>query len=235
MNNLLLFEHERQDELRYTFNDKERIKHLQEILKKSKDDEISLCLVNISLARGIIKKLTSESCEIEIIEKLEGQSFSIKLIVAISRPPTIRKILEHGTSLGVSEFHFYKPELSEKSYLDSKLFKAEAFKQYLNNGLSQSKLFYKLPTVKLHSALPKLETFRSDQKYLLQMNALQTFNDLPPTISKSIALVLGPERGLIPLENEYFIAGGFSPIQIAPSVLRVEIASFAAVSQLFLF
>ena len=235
MNNLLLFEHEKQDENLYFIEDKERLDHLNQVLGKKAGDEISLCLVDKSLASGEIIELSTNKAIIKIQKKTEAQHFPIKLIVAVSRPPTMKKVLEHGTSLGVSEFHIYRSELTEKSFLEAKLFKEEIFKKHLELGLSQSKVYYKIPKVVLHKGLPELGSFSNDQKYLLKMQAGTTFNDFPPNIDKPISLVLGPERGLIPSENQYFEDAGFKPIELTPSTLRVEIATFAALSQLFLF
>lgn len=235
MNNLLLFEHEMQNENTYLIKDDERLSHISNVLNKKNGDELNLCLVNNCLGKGVIKNLSSNSLEIEVTQKLPGTRFDIKLIVGISRPPTIKKILEHGTSLGVSEFHFYLPELTEKSFLEAKLFKDELFKKHLEYGLSQSKVYYKLPKVILHKGLPDLKLFEGDQKYLLKMDAGKSFNQYPPELNKPISLVLGPERGLIPKENDFFESDGFRAIEICPSVLRVEIATLAALSQIFLF
>lgn len=235
MNNLLLFEQERQTENSFLVTDPERVNHLKTVLDKKVGDTISTCLVNTGLAKGKILERNESSFLIQVQDFLPGKEFKVKLIVALSRPPTIKKIIEHGTSLGVSEFHFYKSELTGKSFLEAKIFKEGLFKKHLEFGLSQSKVFYKLPTVKTHSSLPTSTDFKSDQKYLLKMNAEKTFNQIPPDLNKEISLVLGPERGLTSTENTYFEEQGFRPVQVSPSTLRVEIACFAAVSQLFLF
>ena len=235
MNNLLLFEHEQQNENHFLVKDEERLDHLVNVLGKKNGDIINLCLLNQGLAQGLIKDISENCVEIEVSERHPGKFFPIKLVVAVSRPPTMKKILEHGTSLGVSEFHFYRPELTEKSFLEAKLFKEEQFKKHLEYGLSQSKVYFNLPKVISHKGLPDLENFKDDQRYLLKMDAGQNFNTKVPNLDKPLALVLGPERGLIPKENQYFEQAGFTPIELVPSTLRVEIAAFSALSQLFLF
>ncbi len=235
MNNLLLFEHEIQSEGQYLLNDSERVQHITHVLGKKAGDEINICEVDKSLGLARIDEISNGSIKLTILTKEVGKSFDIKLFVAISRPPTMKKILEHGTSLGVSEFHFFKPELTERSYLDAKLFKDKLFTSQLKFGLSQSKVFWKLPKVILHQGMPKFENMELGQKYLLQMQAKKKLTDFPPDLKKPISLVIGPERGLIPSENQFFEESGFTPIEVAPSTLRVEIATFAALSQLFLF
>lgn len=235
MNNLLVFEHEIQNENLCKIKDTERIAHVQDILKKGSGDELKLCLVDSGLAQGKIVEIAPESMTIEIGERKNGLQRNISLLVGISRPPTIKKILEHGTSLGVNEFHFFNCELTEKSYLSSNLFRDEEYKKHLEFGLSQSKVFFQMPSVNLYEKLPDLSRFERHQKYLLKMDAGITFNSVSPSNNSPIVLAAGPERGLINSENEYFEKSGFHPIEISPSTLRVEIACFAALSQLNLF
>lgn len=235
MNNVLLFPHELQKENLYRTQNKKVLTHIKEVLKKVPGDRLSVCLVDTGLAKGKILEADDQSMTI-LVEKIEnGLSYELNLFVAVSRPPTMKKILEHGTSLGVSTFHFYVSKLTEKSFLDAKLFREKLYEEYLALGLSQSKVFYKMPTVKLYKGLPTEVDFTTEQKYLLKMNAKTSFNQSPPKLNRPISLILGPERGLTQNENETFESLGFTPIEITPSTLRVEIACFAALAQLQLF
>ncbi len=235
MNNVLLFPHELQKENLYCLKDAKVLKHINEVLKKKTGERLSICLVNSGLGEGVITSITDESITIEVLEKRPGISYDLNLFVAVSRPPTMKKILEHGTSLGVSTFHFYISKLTEKSFLDAKLFREKLYEEYLALGLSQSKVFFDLPKVILHSKLPLDVDFSNHQKYLLKMQSGRSFSEVTPDLSKPISLVLGPERGLTESENDSFISKGFTPIEITPSTLRVEIACFAALAQLQLF
>ncbi|MFT6069613.1 MAG: RsmE family RNA methyltransferase [Bacteriovoracaceae bacterium] len=232
---MLLFPHELQKENLYCLKEPKVLKHIKEVLKKSTGDKLSVCIVGSSLGEGVITSLSEEGLTIEVIKTFPGASYDLNLFVAVSRPPTMKKILEHGTSLGVSTFHFYVSALTEKSFLEAKLFRENLYQEYLALGLSQSKVFFKLPEVVLHKKLPLDVEFSKHQKYLLKMQAGTSFTDIPPDLSGPISLVLGPERGLTADENESFISKGFTPIEIGASTLRVEIACFAALAQLQLF
>jgi 16S rRNA (uracil1498-N3)-methyltransferase len=235
LNNVLLFPNELQKENLYCLREAKVLIHIKEVLKKTTGDKISICLVNTGIGEGRILSLTDESVTIEVLGTSPGISNDLNLFVAVSRPPTMKKILEHGTSLGVSTFHFYISKLTEKSFLDAKLFRENLFEEYLALGLSQSKVYYKLPTVVLHRQLPLDLPFEEHQKFLLKMRAGTSFTEVNPDLTRPISLVLGPERGLTEVENESFISNGFTPIEITPSTLRVEIACFAALAQLQLF
>lgn len=235
MNNVLLFPHELQNENLYCLKEQKVLTHIKEVLKKKVGDKLSVCLVDQGLGEGEITSIDSQSISIKVLSQTPGSSYNLSLYVAVSRPPTMKKILEHGTSLGVSSFHFYVSKLTEKSFLDAKLFKEELYKEYLALGLSQSKVFYKLPTVEFYKDLPLDKDLSKHQKYLLQMNAGTSFNQVSPNLDQPISLVLGPERGLTEDENQQFITKGFKPVEISISTLRVEIACFAALAQLQLF
>jgi 16S rRNA (uracil1498-N3)-methyltransferase len=235
LNNVLLFQHELQKENLYCVRETKTLVHIKEVLKKKTGDKLSICLVDIGLGEGKILELTNENVVIEVLSQSKGLSQGLSLLVAVSRPPTMKKILEHGTSLGVSHFHFYVSKLTEKSFLDAKLFRENQYQQYLALGLSQSKVYFRLPKVDLHTSLPLDLDLNEEQKYLLKMEAGTSFRDSKPDLNRPITLALGPERGLTLSENEAFIDRGFIPIEITPSTLRVEIACFAALAQIQLF
>jgi 16S rRNA (uracil1498-N3)-methyltransferase len=48
--------------------------------------------------------------------------------------------------------------------------------------------------------------------------------------SSSIVLLVGPEGGLAPRENEDALANGFTPVRLGPRVLRTETAALAALA-----
>lgn len=231
MNNFLLFKREEIEPTIYQVEDSLRIEHLHKVLKSSEGDEIKVCLINHGLGMARLEKLEKNSARLCLIEQFPGQIAPYHLLMGLSRPPTCKKVLEHGTSLGVSSFHFFKAELSEKSYLDSKLFSEEKYHELLNLGLSQSSIYFQTPTFELSKYFPS-NFEKYPQKYLLSLEAGKKFNELKPNFDEPILLAVGPERGWTESEEAFFLKQGFTPIKISPSTLRVEIATFAALGQL---
>ena len=91
------------------------MKHLKKVLKVQKDSPIKLCLINEGLADGKVLEVLTDKILVKIGTIKDSVEVKTKLIVGLSRPLTMQKILEHGTTLGVSEFHFFRAELSEKN------------------------------------------------------------------------------------------------------------------------
>jgi RsmE family RNA methyltransferase len=144
----------------------------------------------------------------------------------------MKKILEHGTTYGVHRFHFYKATLSEKSYLDSKIFEAASIEEHTKLGLSQSTIYAKIPSVTTYKYNPA-KNFESDsQNFILDLNGKETFMEQKINFDLPIALSVGPERGFTREDINHFTNAGFKSIKISKTVLRVEHAIYSALAQL---
>jgi RsmE family RNA methyltransferase len=225
MNSFLVFEEEKVNEA-YLIHDKERIIHVQNILKSSIGDSLNVCLVNHGLGRGVIEEISSDHLKIKLGEINPMAHAPFELLIGVSRPHSCQKILEHGTCMGVSNFNFFTATLSEKSYLKAKLF--EDYKKYLKYGLSQSGLYHKLPEVSLS------KKYSGTQKFILNPKTNKTFKDFQLKKDEKITLAIGPERGFTEKEVEEFKEKGFLEVSLGSPILRVEIATFTALGQLHL-
>ena len=138
-------------------------------------------------------------CQLELGEISAGGRQWFDLVVGLSRPQTSKKILEHGTTFGARRFHFFKAALSDKSYLDSKIFIDRAYEEFLVAGLSQAATYTHLPEFKLDKYNIAHQYKDTPQKYILDLDTDRTFLDLPIDFTRPITLAIGPERGFIPL------------------------------------
>ena len=246
MNNLIVLDHEREASSdSYLITDHRRISHVSEVLRASIGDKIRICLVNVGIGEAKIIELIPQSLRLQLLRIpiplfTNNYHSKIHLMLGLSRPPTCRKILEHATSLGVSSFNFFKAELSEKSYADSKIFKDNAYLTQLYDGLSQSGIYHQLPTCSVHHHIPKKiidSDSSSSLKLILHPHSSFSIFDLNSKIDKfnnvkNIYLAIGPERGWTNGEREYFLGLGFQEISISQSILRVEIATFVILGQI---
>lgn len=203
--------------------------HAYEILKIKSGDSLKLCLLNKGLASAKVISAESDQFTLKIEDRSSGTEPFVDLMVGLCRPPSIKKILEHGTSLGVSSFHFFKGDLSEKSYLTSSIF--DETSKYLVLGLAQSAHYFRLPKVHADLEFPSVD---HQQKFFLTFNSDQYLDDLTLDFDSTPLFALGPERGWTEREEKFLIEQGYQPLRISESVLRVEIASFALLGQLHL-
>ncbi|MDH5581518.1 MAG: RsmE family RNA methyltransferase [Bdellovibrionales bacterium] len=231
MNRILIQESHRIGPNIYRLTNPSVLEHIHQVLGKSMGEELKCCLVNKGLFNGVIKDLKESELTVELLDEVASETTNIELFVGLSRPPTCQKILEHGTTLGVSSFHFTRTKLGEKSFIDSKLFKEKRYEKYLKLGLSQSDGFFQLPDFKLSSHWAPTD-IEGEQKFVLDPFSSKTFSDVKINFKKKITLAIGPERGWHPQEVEEMVEHGFQGINLGPSKLRVELATYCALSQL---
>jgi 16S rRNA U1498 N3-methylase RsmE len=66
MNSFLVFESEKSGDS-YLIHDKERINHVQKVLKSSAGDSLNVCLVNQGLGKGILEEISSDHLKIKLV------------------------------------------------------------------------------------------------------------------------------------------------------------------------
>jgi 16S rRNA (uracil1498-N3)-methyltransferase len=209
--------------------------HLTNVINIKIGDTLKVSLLDEGLASVKVIAI-SQSIELHVTSEISPSEIpETHLIVGVSRPPTLKKILEHGSSLGVTHFHFFKAKLSEKSYLQSKVFEHQNLDQLLRLGVSQSSQISFLTEVKLYKNKEDIFDNIPQERYLLSLIGNQSFLDYKDSLSKPIALAIGPERGWVKEEEEHLITANFRPIKISKHTLRVEIATFSALAQLEMF
>jgi RsmE family RNA methyltransferase len=232
MNNILLTADDQISEFHYSLKDQFRLDHIHNILKLEINDSVRLCHINKGLSKGRITQICKDEVLIKTDEFKNKNLPWVDLLIGLSRPPTCKKVIEHGSTLGVGQFHFFKAELSEKSYLQSKLFKEKQYEKLIELGLSQSGVYHQLPELKLSVYNPLNDYKNIRQKYILSLETESTFADENIDFSRPTLLAIGPERGWTANEISLFKENGFKEISISSSILRVETAVFTSLGQL---
>ncbi len=219
-----------------TITDPRLLNHIHTTLKLKTDDVVKCTVLNQGLTKGRVLEINETSCQLALEPITPSQAQWFDLVVGLSRPQTTKKILEHATTFGARRFHFFKAALSEKSYLDSKVFADLAYEEFLLTGLSQSAIYANLPEFKLDKYNPAEQYAApnkdASQKFILDLKTDKSFLDVDIDFSKPITLAVGPERGFITEDIERFHHAGFASVKISSSILRVEHAIYSAVSQL---
>ncbi len=208
------------------------LEHLRETLRVSEGSEIRCTVLGAGHCTGTVREIGADKCRLELGAVTLGKAQWFDLVVGLSRPQTSKKILEHGTTFGARRFHFFKAALSDKSYLDSKIFVDRAYEEFLVAGLAQAATYTDLPEFKLDKYNIAHQYKDTPQTYILDLDTDRTFLDLPLDFTRPITLAIGPERGFIPSDIEKFHAAGFQSVRVSASTLRVEYATCAAISQL---
>lgn len=206
--------------------------HIHNTLKLAVGDDVKCTVLNQGRSQGTVTELRPDFCQLNLTSITPGEPQWFDLIVGLSRPQTTKKILEHASTFGANRFHFWKAALSEKSYLDSKIFKNKSYEEFLLAGLSQAAIYTQLPEFKLDHHNPAEQYRDAPQKFILDLKSDKSFSDAEIDFTKPITLAVGPERGFINEDLERFHHVGFTSIKISASILRVEHAVYSAISQL---
>ncbi len=212
--------------------DKKTLTHLHEVIQAKVGDTLKCTILENGIYKGKISELNEEMCKIEIQRELPSKLPWIDLIVGASRPPTLKKILEHGTTMGVNSFQIFKAELSEKSYLSSQIFEQENLDEILLAGISQSGTYFSKPMVDLLEYNPAEGFKDSHQNFILDFQTNQTFSNFSIDFSQPISIAIGPERGFTDNDRERFEKNNFQMVRVSSTILRVEHAAFYALAQL---
>ena len=232
MNRLYIFEHERHDNDKFLIKDLLRVNHINKILKKSIGDLIKITYINHGIGNGEILEVNKSFVLIKINKILSPESPKIHLLIGLSRPPTMKKIIEHGTSMGVQSFTFFNAFHSEKSYMQSKIFNEQNIMELLALGLSQSGCFYNLPAVSTVSNFSKIDFGQFQSKIYFSLNSKHSFQKFENNIGENLILTIGPERGWTKDEEENLNSLEFKDYNLGKPILRTEIATFVALGQL---
>ncbi len=230
--NALVIEKNEIENSQVTISD-QRFLHLTEVVKVGLGDELKLTIIDKGLSTGKIIHIDHKSLVIQIGNIKQGLYFPIEFIIGASRPQTLKKVIEHGATQGISKFHIVQCSLSEKSYLKSKVLQEDQFKKLALLGISQSTVFYKLPEVVIHHSLEKLlKSITTRQRLILSPKTAQSASFENIVISDPSTFAIGPERGWTEAEVDLFKKYDFLEVAISPSILRVETALFSTMAHL---
>lgn len=202
-----------------------RYQHIKNILKLGKGDSFDAGVVNGSGGNAIIKDFTPEGMSIEFTPLWESNSlYPVTLIIGIPRPPTARRLLKDITALGIDEIWFTATELGEKSYLTSKLWKEDKFREYVLEGAQQGESTL-LPGIRRFYSLKKcLEELPEGQLYALDNNEFDGSIAQIKDGQERTVIAVGSERGWTENELRMLKEKGFHMKSMGTRVLRTETA-----------
>ncbi len=235
MNNIIFFEQDRlQNPSRaYAIANHEKIDHLTTILKIKEGETYKAILIDKGLCKAECIKITKNKILFYLSQFSHGEKRHFDLLIGLSRPQSLKKILEYAAGQSIQKIYFYQAELSEKSYGSSKVFEEDKLREILIKGLSQCGRFQSLPRVEILNGLPLKVLANYQRKFILSPNATKTIFKNDSLVQENPALfAIGPERGFTEKELIHYKNQGFKEILLSRSVLRVEMAIISLCAQL---
>jgi RsmE family RNA methyltransferase len=121
-----------------------RSKHIQEILKAQCGKTLTVGKINGLMGQGTIlsfpRKRESISIELEVrLDRKPPEPLPLTLILALPRPPMLKRILFSAAMLGVKKIIILNFNRVEKSLWNSSSLKPQAIEEQLILGLEQAK------------------------------------------------------------------------------------------------
>jgi RsmE family RNA methyltransferase len=222
-----------------------RAVHLRKVLSARPGDSFAAGVLGGALGRLTVLSVSREGTAFRFTEEAPPLPLlPLEIIIGAARPLVTRRLLKDLSSLGLKALHFVAARLSEKSYLESSLWKNGEYKDCMKEGLVQSGNTL-LPEARLYKQLedciaaltpaapentgetaPEILRCVFDPSGELSLAHLaRPAHGAPPA---GMILAVGPERGWTQNELESFIKAGFRVYSMGKRILRTEAAALAA-------
>lgn len=197
--------------------------HITRVMRMKSNDKIEVVYNNEVY---ICNLDFNNQFEISIIEKLENNknnNIEKVLIIPLLKENKMDLILQKSTELGVNKII---PVIMERSIIkldkDKELKKIERWTKICKEASEQSKRV-DIPVITEVKTLKELENIEGTKIVCStkeKENTIKKFlsnNDI-----KKINIVIGPEAGTSPKEEEYLNSIGFTSISLGENIMRVE-------------
>lgn len=212
-----------------------RLSHLREVLRAQVGDSLVVGVEGGALGRATIVALSERAAEIEVtLAEPPPPALDVALALALPRPPTLRKVLQQATALGVKRFVLFRAERVERSYFSSHGLHAPALAEDLRLGLEQARDTV-VPEVEIHPehfgrfVRERLPALAVDRTVLVAHPGGAT--PCPRAPIGPVTLIVGPEGGFVPAELA-LLGPLAQAIDLGPRILRVETAVVALLARL---
>ena len=224
MNLLIFTDSDRRGDNQVEVRDR-RLQHLLQVLHTEVGDNVRVGELGGLMGNGTIGELNDERALLTVtLDQAPPEKLPLTLLLALPRPKMLRRILRSVAEFGVGKLHLINSYRVEKSYWQTPVLQPETIRDYLLQGLEQSRDTV-LPQVHCHR---RFKPFVEDllPAMIKGRRALLAHpGDYPPCprdLGEETVLLVGPEGGLIPYETEKLQDAGFETVSLGPRILRVE-------------
>ncbi|MDQ8184964.1 RsmE family RNA methyltransferase [Pelagicoccus sp. SDUM812002] len=213
----------------------ERAAHVLKVLRRGVGDEFDAGLIDGARGKATIKKILDTGLVMDFEwGDAKPELLPIDLVVGLSRPQTMRKILNEATTLGVRSIRFVATERGEPSYAESKLWSTGEWRRHVLAGVTQA-FTTRVPLVSwgmaMKDVLDELGNVDSRKLCLDNYEGVKRLGKvLGGTRFSAVALAIGSERGWTGWERDLFREMDWTLVGMGERVMRTETAVVAAVS-----
>lgn len=221
--------------------DDPRTLHILTVLRIKLGGVFYVGFTNSYRALAKLEKINEDaSITLSIVEQEVSPScLSIDLLIGMPRPHTAKRVLFEASCLGVRRIHFFQSDNTEPSYMKSRLWEEEKYKERLLLGAEQSFTTH-VPEIRVHTNLKTAlcEIYQTtDQIAFLAMDNYEASQGLGDSLQSSkdakashTFLAFGPERGWSDAERALLLKDNWKFVHLGARVLRLEMAVVSAIA-----
>ena len=220
----------------------ERADHIVKVLRSQVGDTIRFGVLDGAMGKGVIHSIKATHPRAVIVHVKLDQPLRpvprLDLVVAMSRPIMMRRILSQATALGIGTFHIIHANRVEKSFWGATVLDQENYREHLVIGLEQA-VDTRLPEVLFHRRFkPFIEDYIPgivggySHLLLAHPGGASTLDEALVGERGRILMAVGPEGGWIDYEVEMFRSAGFAVCPMGERILKVDTAVVALHSRI---
>jgi len=220
----------------------ERATHAREVHELTVGAKVSAGLLNGLLGKALVTSVTAEQVTLKLdLTQPPPVRRGYTLIVGLSRPQTVKKVLSIAGMCGIDAVYFVNASLGEKSYLQSKALEEKRIEIELIKGLEQAR-----DTIPAKVEIcTNFKSFMKDNwsklepdpeqaalKILAHTESNASISNTRLLTGQSVIMAIGPEAGWAPEEVLLFKDKGFQAVTLGERILRVEYALVSLISKI---
>ncbi len=208
--------------------------HIKKVMRMNIGDRIEI-VDNKNVF--ICEIISLDPVKAKVIENKNEENENDKKIILVQSLVNETKmdyVLQKGTELGMNEFYAFKATNSVVKENDKSSKKIIRWQKIVKEASEQSKRNV-IPKVNDIVDIKGLCKISADVKLLLTVN--ETTKNIKKVLKElkkydTLIIVVGPEGGFTPFEEETLIKNGFISISLGKRVLRSETAGMVAISMI---
>ncbi len=215
-----------------------RAAHLLDVLKVAVGDVVSAGVRDGRIGNATVIDINGRNVEIALaLERDPPPRFDVRLVLALPRPKSLRRILQGCAAMGVRAVYLINSWRVEKSYWDSPLLSPVSIEEQLMLGAEQGRDTI-LPLIECRRLFKpfvedELPGVAAESPEMLRLvGDARGATNCPAAVQRPVTLAIGPEGGFIPYELEKLQEIGFAPVRVGTRALRVEHAVAALLGRL---
>ncbi len=211
--------------------------HLRQVLKAQAGQRLRAGVIHVSRGQARVGPDGRLDLLEYTAEEPAEEAGGLRLLLALPRPQSLRKILPALPQLGVEELQLCGSSRVERSFFHSPLLSQGEWRRHLIAGMEQAGCV-RMPRLgiepRFREQMRLLEGQASPPRRLLLHPGGPPPEALGGSFELPLQAAIGPEGGWLPREVEHFRAAGFELCGLGERILRVETAVPVALAQLAL-